>query len=54
MRQQAGKNKRSWKNSAGTGTGYLHFFRSRVYGARKASQGSALRSYRYAAQRMRS
>jgi len=45
--------KRSGKNSAATGTGDLPFFRWRVYGAREASQGSALRSDRYEAQRMR-
>ena len=44
---------RSGKKAAATGTSDLPFFRWRVYGAREASQGSALRSDRYAAQRMR-
>ena len=44
---------RSGKNSGPRGRDYLPFFRWRVYGAREASQGSALRSDRYAAERMR-
>jgi hypothetical protein len=55
--QQAGKrNERADRRKAPggkdwTATGDLPFFRWRVYGAREASQGSALRSDRYAAQK---
>ena len=44
----------SGTNPEATGTRYLPFFRWRVYRAREASQGSALRSDRYAEQRTRS
>ena len=44
LQQAAERRNRSQKNPAARGSGDLPFFRWRVYGAREASQGSALRS----------